>query len=193
MSTTLRAVLSRASQQLAQRDIASAALDARLLLQHVMQVTHEWLVQHDNGQMSAEHGARFEALLARRAQHEPMAHLLGTRAFWKDSFIVSPDTLIPRPDSETVIEALLKFRPDTNAPLNILELGLGTGCLLFSALREYPNARGVGVDISEAALQIAKQNCQALSLTQRVNFFHGSWCEALPEALRFDVVISNPP
>ena len=190
---TLREALARTSAQLSDAGIASAALDARLLIQQVMQVSHEWVVANDATELSATHIAQLQALAARRATHEPMAHLLGTRAFWKQPFMVSPDTLIPRPDSETVIEALLKYRPDTNAPLNILELGLGTGCLLFSALGEYPNARGVGVDISEAALQIAMKNCQALSLNNRVKFFHGSWCEPLPEAMRFDVVISNPP
>lgn len=190
---TIAQLLHHAREQLIRAGIESAALDARLLLQHVLDVSHEWVLAHDDAQISDAHCSEFDALIAQRTAHVPIAHLIGTRAFWKHAFMVTRDTLIPRPDSETMIEALLKLRPDTTQDYAILDLGTGTGCLLFSALHEYKNAHGTAIDISADALQVAKQNCQALSLQERVKFMEGAWCAPLNSSDKFHIVLSNPP
>ena len=129
-------------------------------------------------------------LFVRRAQAgEPVAKIIGHKGFWKSDFIVSKDVLDPRPDSETLIEAVLESYTDKEAALHILDLGTGSGCLIISLLQEYPKATGVAVDISESALQIAKQNAKDLP----IKFLCADMC-ALPADLgKFDIVVSNPP
>jgi len=135
--------------------------------------------------------AEFEPLLARRAAGEPFAYITGKREFWGLDFAVSPATLIPRPDSETLIEAALAALPDRRAVRRILDLGTGTGCLLLAALTEFPAAFGVGVDIAPAAARLAAGNAAALGLADRAGFIAGDWAAALNGA--FDLVLSNPP
>jgi release factor glutamine methyltransferase len=132
--------------------------------------------------------ARFEPLLRRREAREPLAYILGRREFWGLTFEVSPATLIPRPDSETLIEAALAAGGDVR---RVLDLGTGTGCLLLAALHEYPKAFGVGVDISPAAAGLAAKNARALGMAERASFLAGDWAEAIEG--RFDLVLSNPP
>ena len=122
---------------------------------------------------------------------EPMAYILKTREFWSLPFIVSSDTLVPRPDSETLIEAVLEHIPETRRNLSILDLGTGSGCLLLSLLSKFSNAIGIGVDASEAALDIAKQNAAALGLEERATFIVSDWTEKVED--QFDIVIANPP
>jgi len=127
-------------------------------------------------------------LLARREAREPLAYILGRREFWGLEFFTSPATLIPRPDTETLVEAVL----DSGLkPRTVLDLGTGTGCLLLSVLHEFPAAFGVGVDISPAAAALARGNAEHLGLAHRSAFLAGSWADAL-EA-KFDLVLSNPP
>lgn len=132
--------------------------------------------------------AGFEVLLARRARREPIALILGRQGFWSLNFEVSADTLIPRADSETVVEAALAGRA---APGRVLDLGTGTGCLLLSVLSERPGAFGIGVDRSAAAAALAARNARALGLGGRAAMLCGDWGAAL--AGGFDVVLSNPP
>jgi len=133
--------------------------------------------------------AAYDALLARRVAREPIAHLVGRREFWGLSFRVSPATLVPRPDSETLIEAALGGSPDARPPSRILDVGTGTGCLLISLLRELPGATGVGIDIVPAALELACANATALGVGER-----SAWLLA-PDAVRgrFDLVLANLP
>jgi release factor glutamine methyltransferase len=131
------------------------------------------------------------ALAARRARHEPLAHITGRREFWSLEFKVSPATLIPRPDSETLIEAALEAKPDRSKVRRILDLGTGTGCLLLAALSEFPEAFGVGVDLAPDAAMLAQENARDLGLETRSAFVAGNWAAALTG--RFDVVFSNPP
>jgi release factor glutamine methyltransferase len=129
-------------------------------------------------------------MLSRRLAREPLALILGQREFWSLNFAVSPDTLIPRPESETLIEAALEaFRG--RPPRSVLDLGTGTGCLLLAALSEFWSAFGVGVDRSAAATAVACRNAVALGLTDRACFVCGSWADALHS--RFDLVLCNPP
>jgi release factor glutamine methyltransferase len=130
-------------------------------------------------------------LLRRRIAHEPLALIVGHREFWSLDFAVSPATLIPRPESETLIEATLAAFSHRPAPKMILDLGAGTGCLLLAALSEFPAAFGVGVDRSAAAAALAAHNAATLGLADRAAFICGDWAGAL--AARFDLVLCNPP
>jgi release factor glutamine methyltransferase len=131
--------------------------------------------------------ARYESLLARRAAREPLAYILGRKEFWGLSFAVSPATLIPRPDSETLVEAALALP----APGLVLDLGTGTGCLLLAVLHERPDALGLGVDRLPEAAALAAQNARALGLADRAFFAASDWAGAVNG--KFDLILSNPP
>ena len=145
-----------------------------------------WLLEHAAGDADA-----FRAFLARRAAREPLAYLLGHQEFWTLDLAVSAATLIPRPDSETLIAAALAARPDRAAVRRILDLGTGTGCLLLAALTEFPAAFGVGTDFVPEAAALAARNAAANGLAGRSAFLCADW--AAPLAGRFDLVLSNPP
>lgn len=147
-----------------------------------------------------EHAAGDALLLAqyvsRRAAGEPVAHIVGSKGFWTLDMHVTRDVLTPRPDTETILDALLKYRPRKDTPLRILDLGTGSGCLILSALSEYPHATGDAVDVSEKALGVARGNAERLGFFSEKNgveFFLGSWCDALPAGRMYDVILSNPP
>lgn len=180
--------LTEARAKLAAVAGSNAGLEARLLAGHAWRMSAEELVLYGE---EARDAAAFAALVARRLKAEPVAQILGEKHFWRDVFKVSADVLTPRADSETIIETLLRQRPDHTAPLCVLDLGTGSGCLLLSILREYPNATGIGVDQSPAALAIATHNATALQLNARAVLLRSDWCSEL--ASKFDVVISNPP
>jgi release factor glutamine methyltransferase len=186
--TAIAAQLADARAKLAPVAGANAALEARLLAAHAWRMSPEELVLH--GQDTRDVAA-FGCLIARRLNHEPVAQILGEKHFWRDVFAVSRDVLTPRADSETMIETLLRLRPDVLSPVRILDLGTGSGCLVLSALREYTTATAVAVDASEAALSIAAKNAAALGLDARVEMLHSDWCSKLVG--RFDVILSNPP
>jgi release factor glutamine methyltransferase len=134
---------------------------------------------------------RLAPLVARRAAHEPLALILGRREFWSLEFAVSPAALIPRPESETLLEASVAAFANRQPPRAMLDLGTGTGCLLLAALTEFPAAFGLGVDVSAPAVELAAHNAAALGLADRALFCCGNWADAL--AARFDLVLSNPP
>ena len=147
-----------------------------------------------------EHAAGDDTLLAqyiaRRAAGEPVAQIVGSKGFWTLDMHVTRDVLTPRPDTETIIDALLKYRPRKDASFRMLDLGTGSGCLILSALSEYVHATGDAVDVSENALKVARGNAERLGFCReknRVEFFLGSWCAALPEGRMYDVILSNPP
>jgi release factor glutamine methyltransferase len=133
----------------------------------------------------------FASLLARREAREPLALILGRREFWGLEFAVSPATLIPRPESETLIEAAIAAFSDRPRPRLILDLGTGTGCLLLAALSEFPGAFGIGVDRSRAAATLAARNATSLGLADRTSVICGDWADALDG--RFELVLCNPP
>lgn len=127
----------------------------------------------------------------RRSRHEPYAYIIRKQGFWSLDLKVSEATLIPRADSEALIEAVLKVFPDRSLPYQILDLGTGTGCLLLAALSEYPQSFGIGVDRIEKAVILARQNAKSCGFLQRSVFMTGSWGEALKG--KFDIILSNPP
>jgi len=160
------------------------AFEARLLVAHALGVSHSDVIGLDR----EPDPATLAALLARRLAHEPMALILGHQGFWTLEFEVSPATLIPRADSETLIEAA---RAACAAPARILDLGTGTGCLLLAALSEYPDAWGLGIDRVPEAAALAARNARRNGLGARAAFVAGSWTDAI--AAQFDLVLSNPP
>lgn len=161
-------------------------LDAVLLAAHLIGVERgELLLRRLDDAIDA---AAYEALVARRLRGDAVAYILVHREFWSLEFRVSPDVLIPRPDSETLVEAALAAAGE--AP-SVLDLGTGSGCLLLAVLHDRPRAWGVGVDRSEAAVRVARGNAQGLGLADRAAFLVGDWTSAI--AGRFDLVLSNPP
>jgi release factor glutamine methyltransferase len=188
---TIGDLLGAAAAQLAAVGIDGAMREARLLLQAAAGVPISAQIAFPERTPAADAAARFEQLLARRARREPMAQILGQREFWSLAFRVTADTLDPRPDSETLVRAVLDQVPDRSTALRLVDFGTGTGCLLLSLLRELPNAVGIGVDVSAAALAVAAGNANALALAQRASFHRGNWDDGLDPA--FDIVVSNPP
>jgi len=180
--------------------IDNARFEARLLLAQASGLTIEQLVARGTDEVPAAVVETARALTARRVRREPMAYILGEREFWGLPFKVSPAVLVPRPDSETLIEAVLSLMPDRARAWHILDLGLGSGCLLLTLLREYPQAQGVGLEASTEALAVAQENAEALGVAGRARLLAGDWrqpgwIEALLEPLGgpFDLVVSNPP
>lgn len=171
-----------------QTGVESPVADARLLVQWITGLTHEELLLKGDRPVTAEEQARLQHAIDRRMKAEPVSRIVGSRAFWKGEFKITPATLDPRADSETLIEAALAHVKD---PENILDLGTGSGNLLLSLLMEYPNAQGVGLDISVEAVQVAGENARTLNLAKRATFLALNWENF--NASPFDVVVSNPP
>jgi len=180
------AALAYITAQLAEAGIETPRREARYILAAAHGLTQTELLSLDETDE-----AKFAPLLARRRAHEPLAYITGVKEFWGLSFAVSPATLIPRPDSETLIEAAIETFPDKTAVKTILDLGTGTGCLLLAALTEFPAAFGIGIDISPDAATLAATNAKMLGLSHRAAFLAANW--ATPLAQKFDLVLSNPP
>ncbi len=171
--------------------VAEADLDARVLAEAAFGLSAADFLARPDAPASAREIGRYDAFIERRIAGEPVARILGRREFWGLDFALGPDTLVPRPDTETLVEAVLAHVPNRAASLNILDLGTGTGCLLVALLSEYPNARGAGVDLSQGAVAVAAANAGRLGVGHRARFVRGSWTDGVSG--RFDVVVSNPP
>tara|TARA_Y100000310_G_scaffold340083_1_gene434722 strand:+ start:311 stop:1135 length:825 start_codon:yes stop_codon:yes gene_type:complete len=170
----------------------TARLDAELLMAHVLETSRSQMLLTRMRDAAAPHAAAFARLVNRRAAHEPVAHLLGEQEFYGLPFAVSPATLIPRGDSETIVEAALEHAA---ADARVLDMGTGSGALLLAFLHERPSATGIGIDASAQALAVAQRNSAALGLAQRAQFREASWLDSgWADALgRFDLVLCNPP
>jgi release factor glutamine methyltransferase len=172
----------------------SPRVDAELLLAHALGTSRSSLRVREAEMPSARVVAVLDQLLVRRIAGEPISYLLGTQGFWSLELAVTPEVLIPRPDTETLVEwALARIRRD--APARVLELGTGSGCIALAIASERPRAHVLATDLSEAALRVARANAAQLELTERVAFRHGDWFEALDPAREdaFDLIVSNPP
>ncbi|MFQ5774852.1 MAG: peptide chain release factor N(5)-glutamine methyltransferase [Kiloniellaceae bacterium] len=183
--------LDEAAARLRAAGVEGARRDARLLLAAALGVGAEQVLAHPERLLDAAEVARTRALIARRARREPVSRILGRREFWGLEFRITADTLDPRPDSETLVAAVLERIEDRSAGLKILDLGTGSGCLLLALLSELAGARGLGVDISASALAVARANARALGLAARARFARRSWAEGL--AGGWQVIVSNPP
>ena len=182
-------LLKQAGERLFQAGIEDAASEARLLLCWAGGYTRIELMQRD--EIPDDVMEKFQGAIQRRSAREPVAFITGEKGFWTLDLHVSPETLIPRGDSETLLEALLHYRPDRQKVQSILDLGTGTGCLLLAALTEYPQAWGLGVDVAPGAAALARRNASRNGLSERAAFIAGDWAAAVKG--RFDVVLSNPP
>ena len=185
-SATVRELLLQAA-----RDIAgdSARADAELLLADALGASRTWLIAHDDALVDAAPRARFDATVARRRDGEPVAMILGRQAFWSLTLELGPATLVPRPDTERLVELALERLPPV-APADVLDLGTGSGAIALAIASERPAARVTATDASDAALAIARGNAARLGL--RLRFLQGDWFAPV-QGERFDLVLSNPP
>jgi release factor glutamine methyltransferase len=188
---TIGDLLKNATTRLAAAGLEDAQREARLLMMEATGLDRAAVFMQRDRQLEPAATARFDALVARRARREPMPHILGRREFWSLTFKVTADTLDPRPDSETLVQAVLDRIDDRDAPLRLVDFGTGTGCLLLALLHELRNATGLGVDASEQALAVARENAAALELASRAAFQRSDWDAAVDPA--FDILVSNPP
>ena len=189
--TTIGEAQRRIAALLTEAGIDGALSEARLLLSEGLGLPPEKILGYPELEIEPGRENALLSLAERRANREPMSHVLGHKEFWSLDFKVTPETLTPRPDSETLVEAVLDRIEDRNRPLAVLDLGTGTGCLLLALLHELPKAMGVGVDKSPGALAVARENANSLGLSERTEWRESDWFSAVNG--QFDVVISNPP
>jgi release factor glutamine methyltransferase len=167
-----------------------ASLEARYLLQHQLQVDRAWLIAHASDDILKQDDDAFHALLNRRLNGEPIAYILGEREFYGLNLKVTPDTLIPRPDTETLVDATLK-KIEPHLPLSICDLGTGTGAIALAIAKHRPHMEVTAVDASESALKIAQENAEHLDITNII-FVQSNWFAELNNKT-FDFIVSNPP
>lgn len=191
MSLNLLQAWKGAKARLEEAGLAGPVIDARLLVEAAADATRTDIVTDPYRPLTDAQAATLDDYLARRIRREPVSHILGRKGFWKIMLKVTPDVLTPRPDTETVVEFALRDFPET-APWRILDLGVGSGAILLALLAERPAARGLGVDVSEEALAVARDNAAALGLAGRTALLRGDWTAGL-DSEQFDLVVSNPP
>lgn len=179
------------AQRFAAAGIDTARVDARLLVAEVAGIAPDRVALAPDTPLTSEQAARLEHLAVRRERREPISHILGRRGFWTLELKVTADTLDPRGDTETLVEAVLARVADRSAPLRVVDFGTGTGAILLALLSELPNASGVAVDKSSAALAVARENAESNGLAGRVDLVQSDWAAAVEGSA--DVVVSNPP
>jgi len=171
--------------------VDNPSLDTRLLVAAALGCDRATLIAQPERELSADEVAAIETMITRRCAREPVGRILGRREFWGLNIGLNEATLEPRPDSETLISAVLADTPPSNMALRLLDLGTGSGCLLLALLSEWKTAMGTGIDKAPRAVEQAKLNAHVLGLADRVTFKTGSWLENLDD--RYDVVVCNPP
>jgi len=191
MGLTLVQAWKEAKARLEAAGIAGPVIDARLLVEAAAEATRVDIVTDPYRPLTTEQEATLADFLARREKREPVSHILGRKGFWKIMLQVTPDVLTPRPDTETVVEVALREFPE-HAAWSVLDLGVGSGAILLSILAERPAAKGLGVEASEEALAVARDNAAALGLAGRTALLRGDWTAGLADEA-FDLVVSNPP
>ena len=191
MSLNLVQAWKGARARLEAAGLAGPVIDARLLVEAAADASRVDIVTDPYRALTPQQEATLEDYLSRRERREPVSHILGRKGFWKIMLNVTPDVLTPRPDTETVVEFSLRDFPE-HAPWRILDLGVGSGAILLALLAERPAAKGLGVDVSEEALAVARDNAASLGLANRAAFLRGDWTAGL-DGESFDLVVSNPP
>lgn len=191
LGATIGAAITHAAAALAMAGCEEPRRRVRRLVAAALGLSSAEVFAHPERLLAIAEQERIAEMLARMAAGEPLTRILGRREFWGLEFALSPDTLDPRPETETVIEAVLARRPDRKQVYRILDLGTGSGCLLLALLSEFPNATGIGVDLAAGAAATARHNAEALGLPGRARFLVGDWGAAL--AGPFDIVVANPP
>jgi len=182
-------LINSGSKQLKRKNIYSHKLDSEILLSKVLSKRREELLINLSQKITAEKITEFQRLIKRRSSKEPVAYILEEKEFWSKNFIVNKNTLIPRPETELMVEKIVKIFKTKD--IFILDIGTGTGCILLSILSELKNSKGIGIDISQKAIQIAKQNLEKHKLYHQIKFFRKSLTQIYHQ--KFDLIVSNPP
>ena len=172
-------------------DIQNHQLDAKILLKYLLNLDNETFELKKNDEISKINLDAYLVLINRRSNDEPIAHIVEKKSFWNDDFKVSKDTLIPRPETELIIESVIKYFPNKDSNLKIADLGTGSGCIIISLLQEYINAYGVGIDISKPAIDVANINKRLLKNPVRLDLVKGDFDSFNLNG--FDIIVSNPP
>lgn len=191
MSLTLVQAWSAARKRLEAAGLDGPVIDARLLVEAACDATRTDIVTDPHRPLTAEQEATLDGYLERRERREPVSHILGRKGFWKVMLSVTADVLTPRPDSEAIVDFALKSYGE-HERFSILDLGVGSGALVLAILAERPAAKGLGIDVSEEALAVARENAANLGLASRCALLRGDWTAGLAGE-NFDLVVSNPP
>ena len=171
-------------------NIINPQLDSEILLSSTIQKDKKHIILNPKEPLNLSQLEKFQSLIERRKKGEPIAYLINKKEFWKDEFFVNKDVLIPRPDTELIIEQVLKIY-SKDEQLQVLDIGTGSGCILLSILKERPNFYGTGIDISKKSINVSKINAKQLNLTNRVKFIHSSVDNF--NIGKYDIIVSNPP
>ncbi len=182
-------LIDNGSKQLKNKNICSHLIDSEILLSEILQEAREKILVNYNKNVDSKRVKKFYKLIKRRSLKEPIAYILKRKEFWSKNFIVNHNTLIPRPETELMVEKIVKVFKKKN--IYILDIGTGSGCILLSILSELKNSRGVGIDICSKALRIARLNSKIHKLTSRTKFLRRSSAEIYHN--KFDLIVSNPP
>ena len=183
-------ILNEGINILQKNKIANPQLDSEILLSNSIKRDKKHIILNPKEILNLEQLVKFKSLIERRKKGEPIAYLINKKEFWKDEFFVNKDVLIPRPDSELIIEQVLKIY-SKDVQLQVLDIGTGSGCILLSILKERSNFYGTGIDISKKSINVSKFNAKQLNLTNRVKFFHSS-VDNFNNG-KYDIIVSNPP
>ena len=186
----IQSLLNYSNKKLKQNLITSAMLDSEILLQKALKKDRKFLILNPKKNIKTNKVKIFKTLVRRREKGEPISYIINKKEFWNNNFYINSDVLIPRPDSETLVEQVLKIY-DKNAKKNILDIGTGSGCLLLAILKERHNFFGTGIDISKKALNVASFNAKVHQLGNRVKFYNSDIDKFLFG--KYDIIISNPP
>lgn len=196
VTVTLAEAVKNAATLLSTAGITNARLDAEVLLSHIIMKDRVWLITHRDDVLDDNHQREFTDVIQRRTRREPLQHIIGNQEFWGLEFIVSPDVLIPRPETEFIIEAALAIVQDRNTPVRIIDLCTGSGCIAVSLAKELTAARVIATDASEKALAVARENTRRHGVSEHIRFLLGDLFEPLEELDirgQIDIIVSNPP
>ena len=183
--------LSIGSKELTKKGIINSLLETKILIKNILNIPDEKLIFSNEVFLSDSQFQLYQSFLERRKKFEPIAYILNKREFWKDSFYINSATLIPRQDSEIIIETVLKLIPSTDKKLKFADLGTGSGCLIISLLKEYQYSIGVGIDLSKEAIKVAKRNKNILLNKHRLKLEIADFSSF--KTSKFDVIVCNPP
>ena len=183
-------ILNEGINILQKNNIPNPQLDSEILLSNSIKKDKKHIILNPKELLNPEQSKIFKSLIERRRKGEPVAYLINKKEFWTDEFFVNKDVLIPRPDTELIIEQVLKIY-SKDAQLQVLDIGTGSGCILLSILKERLNFYGTGIDISKKSINVSKLNAKQLNLTNRVKLFHSSVDNF--EIGKYDLIVSNPP
>jgi release factor glutamine methyltransferase len=186
----IKSILSEGTKILQKNKVSNPQLDSEILLSSSINRDKKHIILNPKELLNFKQSEKFKNLIERRKKGEPIAYLVNKKDFWKDEFFVTRDVLIPRPDTELIVEQVLKIYSN-DAKLQVLDIGTGSGCILLSILKERPNVNGTGIDISKKSINVSKFNAKQLNLTNRVKFFHSSVDNF--KIGKYDLIVSNPP